>query len=215
MNHATTAYAFAAVPTRFALERRAWEEASRIEARVPATIPWDQYPFFEAMAVFGRGLGAVHTGDAEGARSAASRLAELEAASRASPIAYDWATQVRVQELGLRAWIEYTAGRIDEGLAQMVEAAELEATTEKNPVTPGEVLPAGELLGDMLLHAGRPVDALDAYLTALERTPRRFNSVRGAARAAGGSRERRLGPSAIPDAPRARRRLGHEAGVAG
>lgn len=84
----------------------------------------------------------------------------------------------------MRAWIAYAEGRGVEAIALMTEAADLEAGTEKNPVTPGEVLPAGELLGDMLLEAGRAEEALEAYERAMERTPNRFNSLFGAARAA-------------------------------
>ncbi len=60
----------------------------------------------------------------------------------------------------------------------------MEAATEKHPVTPGEVLPAAELLGDMLLEVGKPGEAMGAYRAALERSPGRFNSLYGAGRAA-------------------------------
>ncbi len=63
-------------------------------------------------------------------------------------------------------------------------AAGLEASTEKHPTTPGEVLPARELLGDMLLELERPEDALAEYEAALKRSPNRFNSLYGAGRAA-------------------------------
>lgn len=66
----------------------------------------------------------------------------------------------------------------------MREAAALEATTEKNPVTPGEVLPAVELLGDMLLEVGEYADARAAYEAALRWSPNRFNSLYGAGRSA-------------------------------
>lgn len=66
----------------------------------------------------------------------------------------------------------------------MRSAVELEASTQKHPVTPGEVLPARELLADMLLDLDQPVAALAEYEASLERSPNRFNSLYGAGRAA-------------------------------
>jgi cytochrome c-type biogenesis protein CcmH/NrfG len=60
----------------------------------------------------------------------------------------------------------------------------MEAGTDKHPVTPGEVLPAGELLGDMYMELGKFPEALDSYEAALERAPNRFNSLYGAGMAA-------------------------------
>jgi hypothetical protein len=51
-------------------------------------------------------------------------------------------------------------------------------------VTPGALQPAFELLGDMLLDTDQPDAALAAYRQSLEKWPRRFNSLLGAARAA-------------------------------
>lgn len=59
-----------------------------------------------------------------------------------------------------------------------------EASTEKNPVTPGEVLPARELFGGMLAETGRHAEALEECEAALERSPNRFNSLFVAGRAA-------------------------------
>jgi tetratricopeptide (TPR) repeat protein len=51
-------------------------------------------------------------------------------------------------------------------------------------VTPGEVLPARELYGDMLLASGHYTEAQEQYEAALDRSPNRFNSLFGAGRAA-------------------------------
>jgi len=67
------------------------------------------------------------------------------------------------------------------GLALMQEAVEIERHTSKHPVTPGDVLPAIELLGDMLLELNRPKDALAAYEENLIGHPNRFNGIYGAA----------------------------------
>jgi predicted Zn-dependent protease len=66
----------------------------------------------------------------------------------------------------------------------MRSAAELEESTDKHPVTPGSVLPAREMLGDLLLETGKPKDAFAAYELSLKAAPARFNSYQGAALAA-------------------------------
>ena len=66
----------------------------------------------------------------------------------------------------------------------MEEAARLEESVDKNPVTPGSVLPARELLGEMLLLSGKPEEAIMTFETSLETAPNRFNSLYGAGLAA-------------------------------
>jgi tetratricopeptide (TPR) repeat protein len=177
-----TPYTLAAVPARVALERGAWSTAAALPVRVPADYPWDDFPAVEAITHFARGIGAARAGDPEAARASADRLAELrDAAGRTS--AY-WATQVEVQRLAVEAWTAHAAGDEDTGLGLMREAAELEATTEKHPVTPGEIVPATELLGEMLLELERYREAGEAFGAALERSPRRLRSLYGAGRAA-------------------------------
>jgi tetratricopeptide (TPR) repeat protein len=60
----------------------------------------------------------------------------------------------------------------------------MEDASEKAAVSPGRLLPAGELLGDMLLESGRPNEALVAYETSLVNDPKRLRSFNGAAQAA-------------------------------
>ncbi len=184
VDHAASAYAFAAVPARIALERQDWERAAAVQARWPASVDWDRYPHLEAIPEFARALGAAHTGDIETAERAVARLGELEVAAAALPDSYDWGTQVEIQRVAAQAWVAYAQDHTEDGLALMTEAAMLESGTTKNPVTPGEALPATELLGDMLLDLGQYEEAQRAYEKALERSPNRFNSLYGAARAA-------------------------------
>ena len=183
-DHAASAYALAAIPTRILVERQAWEEAAELDPRWTSLVPWDRYPQLEAIPTFARGLGEARTGDTDAARASLERLGELRAAAAELPTSYDWATQVRIQELGLQAWIAYARGDTDRALQVMRDARELEATTVKNPITPSEVLPAAELLGDMLLELERWEEAEAAYAAALERSPNRLNSLYGAGLAA-------------------------------
>ncbi|MDA2925046.1 tetratricopeptide repeat protein, partial [Acidobacteria bacterium AH-259-L09] len=95
-----------------------------------------------------------------------------------------WAGQVEIQRNSALAWLRFAQGRTAEGLELMQSAAKMEAATHKHPVTPGEVLPARELLADLLLELGKPEEALTHYELSLERSPRRFNSLYGAGHAA-------------------------------
>ena len=76
------------------------------------------------------------------------------------------------------------AKRTDDGLATLREAADLEDRNEKHIVTPGRIVPARELLADMLLEAGQPAAALKEYEASQLREPNRFRGYFGAGRAA-------------------------------
>jgi len=178
-----TAFHLASTQARYALERRAWDEAVSLAPREPATLDWDRFTWPEAIAQFARGLGASQLGKVGEAKAAGKRLEELEAATRKAGEAL-FARNIRVLRLELNAWIAYVAGQKKSSVALMREAAEFEAATPKHPVTPGPTLPAQELLGDLLLEQTQPTKALAAYKRSIESYPRRFNSLLGAARAA-------------------------------
>jgi tetratricopeptide (TPR) repeat protein len=183
-SHAATAYAFAAVPSRLALERHNWQQAAAVTPGWPAEVSWDKFPHLLAIPYFARALGAARTGDHAAAQEAITKLAALELDAAALPGPYDWGIQVEIQKLAAQAWLAYDQGDREGALALMADAARKETSTEKNPVTPGEVLPARELYGDMLLATEDYAGALAQYEAALERSPNRFNSLFGAGRAA-------------------------------
>jgi hypothetical protein len=178
------AYSFAAMPARFALERRDWAAAAELEARQPESFPWsDGFAAFEAIAWFGRGLGAAIDGQPEVASAAIVELTRLKDILSKNGDDY-WATQLDIQLNSVTAWNAYTQGYTETALASMKHAAELENSTFKHPITPGEILPANELYGDMLLETGQAEAALVAYRYSMDRSPGRFNSLYGAAIAA-------------------------------
>jgi len=92
--------------------------------------------------------------------------------------------QVMVQIKTSEAWINFAKGNEKVAIALMQEAVELEEKTGKHPITPGEVVPAPELLGDMLLAMNKSSEALEAYVMDLKGHPNRFNGIYGAAIAA-------------------------------
>ena len=169
-------FALAAMPARYALERRAWAEAA---ALVPATT---DVPYADAITHFARALGAARLGDTMTVRSSVNVLGQLRDKLMAMRETY-WAEQVEIQRMGAAAWLEFAGGRRDAGIAAMRAAAAREDATEKAAVTPGPIAPARELLADMLLSAGRPAEALTEYRAALTREPKRYWSERGASEA--------------------------------
>jgi tetratricopeptide (TPR) repeat protein len=178
-----TAFHLASIPSRYALERRDWAAAAKVDARADSSLGRDHFPWPEAIRWFARGMGALRTGDIAGGRSAEARIAELRAASERMNETL-FARQIEVLRLEVAAWIAHTDGDAGAAVTLMRQAVDLEASTPKPSVTPAPTLPAAELLGDLLLELGRPADALAAYDLSLRSAPRRFNSLAGAARAA-------------------------------
>jgi tetratricopeptide (TPR) repeat protein len=178
-----TAFHLASTQARYVLERRAWNEAAHIVPRQPATIDWDRFTWPEAVAQFARGMGAAHSNEPDESRVAAQRLEALEAATgKAGEDLF--ARSIRVMRLEMNAWIAQQSGQNEPAVSLMREAAELESSTPKHPVTPGPTLPAYELMGDLLMEQENPADAVDSYRRSLELYPKRFNSLFGAAQAA-------------------------------
>jgi tetratricopeptide (TPR) repeat protein len=174
----TLGYNFAAMPARYALEREMWSEAAMLKAPPATSSPW-----VRAITHFARGVGAARSGKADQAKVELDTLASLKAALDRANDSY-WATIVEAQRLATASWVAL-AGRDTAGALRLArQAADLEETVEKHPVTPGPILPARELEGDMLLQLGKNADALAAFEKTLVREPRRLRALFGATRAA-------------------------------
>jgi hypothetical protein len=172
------AYAFAAIPARYFLENKMWKEAAALET-FPANFPWQNFPWQKAITHFARLLGSVHIGDINSAKTELKNLNTIHDTLAAQKDSYK-ANQVLIQIKMGEAWILFAEGKSGEALQQMNIAAAMEDKTEKSPVTPGEVLPAKELLADMLLELNKPAEALEAYEADLKTHPNRFNGLYGA-----------------------------------
>ncbi len=170
-------YAVAAMSARVALERADWQAAARLEPRQ------DKFPFTVALTHFARALGAARSGNPESAQKDAERLAALGEQLKEAKNAY-WAGEVEVMRLSSVAWIARAQGKNEEALETMRRAADLEDKSEKHIVTPARLLPARELLGDMLLELKRPADALKEYEASQVREPNRLRGYYGAGLAA-------------------------------
>ncbi|HEX2202466.1 MAG TPA: hypothetical protein VHG91_04185, partial [Longimicrobium sp.] len=163
-------YNFAAMPARYALEREAWAEAAALP------LPTGAPPQVEAITRFARAVGAARSGDARRAHDEVAALESLAESLAARRDEY-WATIVGAQHMAAEAWLMRAAGDERSALARAREAAEREETVEKHPVTPGPLLPARELEGDLLLELGRPAEAQRAYEQTLKRQPNRARAL--------------------------------------
>jgi tetratricopeptide (TPR) repeat protein len=174
---ATAYFAHAAIPARYALERRSWTDAAHLE---PTPSP---YPQTDAITYFARGLGSAHLGDSAATRSAMRSLEGCRDKLNTLRETY-WASQVEIQRVELGAWLAFAEGKPQDALAGMRAAAALEDQTEKSAVTPGPLAPAREQLGELLLELKQPSQALEEFKSTLVKEPNRFRSLYGAAKAA-------------------------------
>ncbi len=172
-----SAYSLAAGPVRYALERNDWKAAAKLETPTPS-FPWSQVPQAEAITVFGRSLGCARSNEIPCADSALARLGELKRNLKPGD-PYDWKSQIEMQEAAAQSWLELARGHRDAALRLAREAAALEDRTEKSAVTPGSVLPARELLADMLLETGAKSAAHAEYQAVLKTSPGRRRSIEG------------------------------------
>lgn len=173
------AYAYAAIPSRYLLENKMWDEASKLEF-FPAKFAWDKYPWQKAIIHFTRLYGSVQINDITTAKKELEKLQVIHDTLINQKDNYK-ANQVAIQINAGEAWIYLKEGQKDKALQRMLIAAEMEDKTEKHPVTPGEVIPARELLGNMYLELNNAAKALEAFELDLAKRPNRFNGLYGAA----------------------------------
>jgi len=176
-----TAYAVAAIPARYAVERNDWRMAAALET--PAIgFPLDKFPWAEAMISFTRAVGAAQTGNLAAAETEIGKLQALRDKLNDAKDTY-WANQVEVQRLQASALLAHARKDDKTAIELARQAADLDAGMDKHPATPAPVLPARELLADLLLETKDPA-ALQAYEDSLRSDPNRFRSLLGKARAA-------------------------------
>jgi tetratricopeptide (TPR) repeat protein len=164
----------AAIEARWTLERGRWAEAAALAPRP------SRFAHTDAIVYFARALGAARSGQLAQARADVEQLARLRDALQEGY----WAEQVEIQRQAAAAWVAQAEGRHEEALTLARAAAETEEGTEKHNITPGPMVTARELLGDLLIALGQPGAAVRAYEASLERAPHRFKALYGVARAA-------------------------------
>jgi tetratricopeptide (TPR) repeat protein len=177
----SAAYALAAIPSRYALERNAWADAAAL--RVPALPHWSSFPFMEALIEYAHALGRAHTGDLAGARKAVDRMKQLRDATTDPKFDY-FKRQLDQQMQAASAWVAYGEGKKEEAVDLLRRTADAEDVLGKHPVSPGALVPAREQLGDLLLKLDHPMEAQREFEAALKIYPGRFRGLCGAALAA-------------------------------
>jgi hypothetical protein len=178
------AFAYAAMPARLALERGEWKEAGSLALHPEAeAYPWKKYPHAEAINAFARGVGLARSGDSSAAMAQQARLVTLRDAAKEAKLGY-WADQIEIQAEVVRGLSLVTDGNTAEGVEILKRAALREDATEKHVVTPGPLLPAREVLAEVLLGAGNGDEALREYQAVISKEPNRYRAIFGAARAA-------------------------------
>ena len=180
----SNAFALAAIPARYAMERGQWAEAMAL-----TPTPSLNTPYTEAITHFARAIGAARGGRPAEAAADIARLAALRDREIEMKDAY-WAEQVDIQRRVAEAWVMYAEGKKTEGIAALSAAADAEDKTDKSAVTPGPLAPARELLGFMLLEANRPKDALAAFEAVTKKEPNRFLALYGAGKAAEAAKQK-------------------------
>ena len=170
-------FALAAIPARYSLERGMWEDAAELLASA------SDFPPAEAVTRFARALGAARSGDTARAEAEIAELERLRLVLEERDDDY-WAVQVLIQRKLASAWLLHVEGSHEDAVTLLRSAANLEDETEKSAITPGPLVPARELRGEMLVELGRTDEALVEFETALEKGAHRFRSLHGAARAA-------------------------------
>jgi tetratricopeptide (TPR) repeat protein len=173
----TNDYAVSAIPARYALELGNWQGASELRVKRDA-VDWTQGITWMAI-----GVGSARSGNLERAALAEQTLASLRDAVAKENNVY-WSNQVEVQRREVAGWIAEKSGKTAEAIAIMRSAADLEESMDKNAVTPGAVVPAREMLADLLLNQNHPQESLAEYEAVLKISPNRFNALFGAASAA-------------------------------
>ena len=177
----SAAYALAAIPSRYALERNDWRSAAALE--IPKVPHWASFPFMEALIEYAHALGRAHTGDLNGARKAIARIKQLRDATKEAKFDY-FKQHLEVQMQAASAWIAYAEGKKDEALEMLRRSADAEDVLGKHPVSPGALVPIREQLGSLLLELGRAKEARQEFQAALKIYPGRFRGLYGAALAA-------------------------------
>jgi hypothetical protein len=178
---------------RIALELHRWKEASCLSLS----------PAGRRTTYWARAIGAARNGDARSARKNVVKLKQSSGPDEKDHKANEGAA-VPLEEA--EAWLAYSEGRTAEAVRRLAAAADEQ---ERQGLDSLE-LPAREMLGDLLVELNRPAEALEVYRTVLKETPKRFNSLYAAARAAqsvGDSRTAKeyfteLTLIAVPDADR-------------
>jgi len=160
---------------RNALELHRWKEAASLA--VPAVkLRWQDTTYLV------RAIGAARSGDVEGARKDAEKLAECVAArdAQSRKKGYKVLTEEATDRREAEAWLAYAEGRPEDAIVKLRAAARRQESEHLDSLQ----MPAREMLADLYVELKRPAEALAEYKAVLAESLNRFDALYGAARAA-------------------------------
>ena len=156
----------------YALELHDWKSAASLS-------PVSRDPDYTAVTHLARALGAARSGQLDEARKDVEEVKSISKLRRENKKT-DEADFLDRQIAEPEAWIAHAEGKDDEAIKLLKPLTE----KETDGFSGTGYLPAHELLGDLLLEANKPQEALAEYQTDLKLNPNRFDGLYGAARAA-------------------------------
>jgi tetratricopeptide (TPR) repeat protein len=163
------------LPIFIALETRDWPKALEIQP-IAGAPPETQLQVYWARII---AAGHLHRA-ALAQRDLAAYDALIDMVRKGRHAYMAESTGAKIERSELLGWVAFADGHVDQAVAHMRESADLQ-----DRVGQGEVdIPAREMLADILLEANRPKEALAEYQRALELSPKRFNGLYNAGRAA-------------------------------
>jgi hypothetical protein len=177
----TAAYALAAIPARYALERNDWKAAAALP--IPNVPHWSSFPFMEALIEYAHALGRAHTGDLDGAEKAIQRMLQLRNATKDSKFDY-FKNHLDLQMKTASAWVTCVRGKPEVAVEVLRKMADAEDLLGKHPVSPGALVPVREQLGGLLLELGKAKEAQREFEAELKMYPGRLRGLLGAAQSA-------------------------------
>jgi tetratricopeptide (TPR) repeat protein len=168
-------FALSAFPASYALELHHWSEAAQLPVVDGAS------DIMRSITYNARAIGAARSGNADQARKEIAQLEaiqkKLEPTKKKDQGEYEGVTD----ELTVaKAWLAHAEGRHDEAVRLLRSIAD----KEEGEAESSQGIPAHEMVGDMLMEANKPEEALAEYQAALKSDPGRFDSLYGAAHAA-------------------------------
>jgi len=167
-------YAYFDMLTRLLVESGEWDKIDSIPLVVPAR------DFLAAKLQWQAKAAAVRK-DAKAAKAAATKLNALAREPGQHPFAQ---LIIGLQATEADAFAAEATGDSTAAVAKLKEAVAIEDSIDDLSQPPYPIIPANELLGDLLLTLARPADAAVAFENALRRTPNRPMAVFGLARSA-------------------------------
>jgi tetratricopeptide (TPR) repeat protein len=182
--------ALALVRARYIIETEEWKVQTVLEGASNETVLANGFSAVKT-GVMGaaramEALLAAKVKAAPGAADASNPHADHGAAPKPAapaPGGADAGKGVRVMHKELAALIAQSQGQTDAAIALLKEAVQIEESMRPPNGAADPIKPSHELLGEVLLQAGKPSEAAAAFDACLLRMPNRARSLMGAARA--------------------------------